>query len=751
MTKNQRLYGLFLSLNHILTLFFWSAFDFKFGLIAKLSLPPWNFWPFIPSSLSFAVSQMAAPVVASYISLSLLTVMAFAWPRSPEKLLWPLFSLTFLLKLLIYFSSYDFMGNYHYMANIMMAAFILTRAHLKSLQIVLVLFYFGAGLIKLNWEWISGAALLRESILQGPLLIAACCYVVLLEVVLIWGLFSKNPKLQKLTLAQLVCFHLFSWHIVGFYYPLIMLLMLTVFFLEPQRPQLLDLRRRPGLILYCFVFLAAQAYPKLLGKNESVSAEGRMFSLNMLDAKSECLVTLSTSFKENQIYIDNPLELATRIKCDPLVHLNYARTLCTDENPQIFLNIDAKKTTDLNYTNFVKGLNVCDRSVRYSLFGNSWVQPAPLSTPAHRGEPFHNWRENPQRTGYLPEKINLTGSTLSSDLPVNLNIHSAAKSTPLVTGGHSPGPNWVVGTDSGYLMAFQNQELVWQSYFPSTHFGFHSSPAGNSQSFIIGSYDGILHHIDSSGKRLWGIYLGSFIGASPLVVDDHVYISVENANGHSRLFKLDLRGHIHWVSDSYPGLAHASPSLSLNGEMIFNASNKGIAIALESHTGKARWRRDLNESIIATPVVTKSEVVFFSTDGTVWALDPATGSHIWTLKLSSGGGRSTPSYSPSQDILIVSSESGMHHGIQSGKIVWQTASARGVVASGIIAPSVSEELFWSACETYTLCALSVATGEKRRSIQLRNSFSSSPVYKDGQLLIIHDGRDNLEAGYTLIK
>ena len=68
-----------------------------------------------------------------------------------------------------------------------------------------VLFYFWAGIIKLNPEWISGAALYGESLLLIPdsLIPAACIYVVVLELLLIFGLLSNRASWFWATLAQL--------------------------------------------------------------------------------------------------------------------------------------------------------------------------------------------------------------------------------------------------------------------------------------------------------------------------------------------------------------------------------------------------------------------------------------------------------------------------------------------------------------------------------------------------------------------
>ena len=54
---------------------------------------------------------------------------------------------------------------------------------------MVVLFYFWAGLLKFNSEWLSGAALYKKPwLLPTGALPLACAYVLALETVFSWGL-----------------------------------------------------------------------------------------------------------------------------------------------------------------------------------------------------------------------------------------------------------------------------------------------------------------------------------------------------------------------------------------------------------------------------------------------------------------------------------------------------------------------------------------------------------------------------------
>src|SRR5262245_34888964 len=106
------------------------------------------------------------------------------------------------------------MGNYHYMPFVIAAVYLVWPSPERVLAYVLVAFYVSAGVLKVNPEWLSGAAMIDKTWLTGHMLEYGCAYVVVLELVLVFGLLSRRPWLRHVTLAQLVLFHAYSWHVV---------------------------------------------------------------------------------------------------------------------------------------------------------------------------------------------------------------------------------------------------------------------------------------------------------------------------------------------------------------------------------------------------------------------------------------------------------------------------------------------------------------------------------------------------------
>ena len=246
-----------------------------------------------------------------------------AWPRGSRRALWGYLTLAAaalllftrrwtapaaylallileLVKILIIVQDYRLRLNQHYMAFFVALAFLLFPAKRRTLQYLIVLFYFWAGTIKLNREWLSGASLYRREFLWLPdsLVPAACAYVVVLETILVFGLLARRPWIFWATLAQLALFHVMSWPIVGFFYPSLMFSILGIFALsrifsaEPEeRPSLARIERgleRRSTYALLAGFSLLQVVPYAFPGDSAITGEGRLFALHMFDAQVVC-------------------------------------------------------------------------------------------------------------------------------------------------------------------------------------------------------------------------------------------------------------------------------------------------------------------------------------------------------------------------------------------------------------------------------------------------------------------------------
>ena len=254
-----RFYGVALVATHLLTAYWLFHHDLAsmvaFGQDAYC-------WPLVPDCDALRVLSAGQLRVAFgvYAALALASALAFLRPGTTVYGYAGLVVLT-LFKLAVIALDFRLRRNQHYMAFAASAAFLFVPNRRATLQLLLVLFYFWAGTLKLNWEWLSGAALYRPLwLFTGRGVIVACAYVIVLELVIVWGLLARDRRIFWSSLAQVAVFHAFSWAVVGFFYPLLMAGLLAIYPLARLIPlpggrrdlalPALRARRRRGLLAH---------------------------------------------------------------------------------------------------------------------------------------------------------------------------------------------------------------------------------------------------------------------------------------------------------------------------------------------------------------------------------------------------------------------------------------------------------------------------------------------------------------------
>ncbi|MBX3185386.1 MAG: hypothetical protein KF819_00160 [Labilithrix sp.] len=300
------------------------------------------------------------------------------------------FAAACVLGLALYALDYRLRSNQAYMFGWIGIVFLFGRKVRDTAAVSLCLFYAWAGWLKLGPEWLSGAALYETPLLvPRALLPAACAYVVVLEIVVVWGLLSTRPVVRWSVYAQLVVFHVSSWKVVGFFYPLLMLGLTSIFPLSwllerDASPSWRRLRaERPRETLAAAAVLSAlQLVPRLYPGDTAVTGEGRMFALHMFDARVECegYATLrAASGETSRVELVAPDE-AFRIRCDPVVIAANARNLCRKLAPRwasvrVDVAVDARRSTDPATAPLVRADDVCAKPLRYAAFGhNPWIR-----------------------------------------------------------------------------------------------------------------------------------------------------------------------------------------------------------------------------------------------------------------------------------------------------------------------------------------------------------------------------------------
>lgn len=124
---------------------------------------------------------------------------------------------------------------------------------------------------------------------------------------------------------------------------------------------------------------------------------------------------------------------------------------------------------------------------------------------------------------------------------------------------------------------------------------------------------------------------------TPLVIEDYIY----HADRPARLVALDAHsGRVIWRRDLSPPDVVPEKAVQLSGGFGFGAglllvgTRQGSVIALDPDTGDRLWESQLSSELAAAPSARDSIVTARSNDGTLYALDAATGAQLWVYSSS---------------------------------------------------------------------------------------------------------------------
>jgi len=363
-----------------------SAYWWIYGFAEKLTRDQVSIcWPFFQSCSGFRFLNSFEYKIF-FFSLALLgmtTSVLFLIKKIKKAVL--LLLVSEIISVLFILLDYRLRLNQNIMILFVILIYLFALNKQQLLKIVIILFYFFAGLLKLNPEWLSGEAIYGTLwLVPNEFKSLAAKYVVFLELFLIWFLLlSKRFKI--VVLIHLFLFHIASLGVVGFYYPVLMLLILSIFILD-----IFDEDKNVRFLSFDFigVFILSvltlfNTAPHFLGHDNALTGESRILSFHMFDAITTC--------NSNAVihYIDKPQEKidlympnVVRIRCDPVVFLSRARQLCLlNASNTHFFDLDwvleTKKKSDKNtsFKTIVDIKNFCSQNIKYSLFfKNDWIR-----------------------------------------------------------------------------------------------------------------------------------------------------------------------------------------------------------------------------------------------------------------------------------------------------------------------------------------------------------------------------------------
>lgn len=770
-SRALRFYGAALALVNVGTALLWKTI-FKGSLVIIKSGDPISFcWPYFADCAQYKTHSfyVAAFVLYLYLAISLSSIPFFfskRWVSTGMVLL----AISTLFKFGIFNLDYRAMGNYHYMAFIVTFAYLILPNRRVLIPSLLVAFYIAAASLKLSPEWLSGAPLIRPTFVNAKILSWLLGYVIVLQVFMVWGLLAARSWIFWMTLLQFILFHAFSYHIVGIFFPFVMFCLLSYLVLD----RLFESERSPKSVLAelfkgraklttyatLFLFGLAQLVPVLIPGDEALTGEGKVLSLDMMNAKTECIPYMFARYKGRTVELtEQRKDFGPHLWCDPIVYWNIAHSICRDEvHNTDFIDIDifmlSRKSTDAVFRRVYEVTDFCSKKPQYSIWrSNNWIIREPLEEaivqfPTFRGRSYRpiperkvsfdthinfNFRENFNRTGvHSGEAIDFSHK---SPMPTwsaengNVGIHDASKGSVAVDES-----GVYVGGDSGWLYAYShNGDLRWQFHVADAAEGIHGTPSLDEKYVYVGAYNGRLYRLTKEGGRLdWVIQLGAALGASPVLWKDSLFVGVETVGpngGYLMRLQRDT-GQVLWVSEQIGEQTHSSPAIDERTQLVYLGANNGRFLAFDIQTGRRIWEYKTEAPIKSTPAILGDRVHFTGWDGFMYALDTRDGKLIWRTSLGAKS-QSSPTLNPSGDFFVLTNGRGETLGLdrQTGKIRWRKRfDQKHLPGSGVSVQEKNGSYWtWIPCALQIICAFN-EKGQVQKQLTLSAAVDGVPTF-----------------------
>jgi hypothetical protein len=395
----RRLLGTGLFLTHFVALYHFLFSDSEGVLTDALLHKTQVCWPFMPfcRELRPFFAASADALCFALAALAIFGLVALWWPRL-QRFVLPLIWMSLAIKIFIQVQDFSLMGNFHTLTLLAWLAYALESRTVWSLRFLLVAFYFAAGTLKIDREWLSGSVLhsfisafrpewLKQSTLLTFLPFLAA-WNLILEMFVSFFLLSAHRGLFALGLLLMISFHLLSWPIVGFTFPATMLCVLLPLCnllrseeWQAQNHAVPAFRQWRGWWPALLVVLL-QLPSQLLSSDAALSGEGRFWSINMLDSHPKCAPFYIFEKADREWFDISGLrsEMGPRLQCDPLVISEVMTSYCQqwrseDSQTKGHAALFSRRSHQHDAVKVFSITDYCDKKIHFHPFlGNDWIE-----------------------------------------------------------------------------------------------------------------------------------------------------------------------------------------------------------------------------------------------------------------------------------------------------------------------------------------------------------------------------------------
>ena len=389
-----KIYGAFLSFAHVLTFFYWNHSYFFINSQDSQNSNPLCY-PFFSGC---DILHQLIPTVFWYVILffylfvCLFSTWFFLSQNQIKKAYFLLFIGTF-IKLTLYLSNYNFTDNHHFMIHLILLLYLFVPHKKINIKYLISAFHVAAGFSKINPDWLSASVPFYMPWVGDRFVLLIPVYVIFFEIFIFPSLLFTPRWFRWLTLLQLLVFHLLSGFTEVFYIPLLMLCLLSLFFMDEFfdfrssvlkrnfNPKLLiknfftpgindhlklffNGREKASVYICLFIFTLFQIMPSVLVSEPHLSGVPQLFSLNLSGSGNRCKALMVVHRQGGSFHLQKPVVRKPHLKCDPLIHLNQARQLCkknkeSGEFESLSLSLVSKRISENQYKKILNIPDVC--------------------------------------------------------------------------------------------------------------------------------------------------------------------------------------------------------------------------------------------------------------------------------------------------------------------------------------------------------------------------------------------------------
>jgi outer membrane protein assembly factor BamB len=241
----------------------------------------------------------------------------------------------------------------------------------------------------------------------------------------------------------------------------------------------------------------------------------------------------------------------------------------------------------------------------------------------------------------------------------------------------------------------------------------------------------------------WSVSVASGGLASASVADGRVYVTRDSGTGPSgRLYALDRNtGQELWnfPPDGFSGEFSSTTPAVANGIVYFGVNRGGpVVYAVDAATGVEIWSHGGPISqIISSPNVVNGRVHVAFTDGTIRALDAASGQIIWSI-VHPGGANSSPAIAGGRLYIAIHNQGLLALNANTGSELW-LAPMPGPQWSS---PAVDNgRVFVGSRDDHKLYAFDAVTGQTLWTATTSDWVHSSPAVANGIIYIGNEAGD----------